>query len=192
MMDRRMNRPRLFAALVFVAGAVAIGSGFQAGRSWPPGLQRVSDESPVLSPADELKTIIMPPGYHLELVASEPLIQDPVVIDWDKDGRLWVIEMPGYMIDIQAARELEPLGRVVVLQDTNGDGRMDKRTVFADGLVLARSLKVLDKGVLVGEPPNLWFMQDTNNDLKADTKELVTDKYGRREANVEHNANSLL
>jgi mono/diheme cytochrome c family protein/glucose/arabinose dehydrogenase len=192
MMGKRMNRPRLFAALVFVAGAVAVGSGFQAGRSWPPDLQRVSDQSPVLSPADEIKTIVMPPGYHLELVASEPLIQDPVVIDWDKDGRLWVIEMPGYMIDIQATRELEPLGRVVVLQDTNGDGRMDKRTVFADGLVLPRSLKVLDKGVLVGEPPNLWFMQDTNNDLKADTKELVTDKYGRREANVEHNANSLL
>ena len=96
------------------------------------------------------------------------------------------------MIDIQASREHEPLGRVVVLQDTNGDGRMDKRTVFADGLMLARALKVLDNGVLVGEPPNLWFMQDTNHDLKADTKELVTDTYGRLESNVEHNANSLL
>src|SRR5687767_5970696 len=99
---RRMNHLRLFVALVFVAGAVAIGSGFQAGRSWPPSLQRVSDESPVLSPADELKTIVMPPGYRLELVASEPLIQDPVVIDWDNEGRLWAVEMPGYMLDIQA------------------------------------------------------------------------------------------
>ena len=69
---------------------------------------------------------------------------------------------------------------------------MDKRTVFADGLVLPRALKVLDHGVLVGEPPNLWLMQDTNGDLKADTKELVTDKYGRLDANVEHNANTLL
>jgi mono/diheme cytochrome c family protein/glucose/arabinose dehydrogenase len=155
-------------------------------------LQRVSDQSPVLSPAEELKTIVMPPGYHLELVASEPLIQDPVVIDWDSDGRLWLIEMSGYMNDIQANHEHDPLGRVVVLQDTNGDGRMDKRTLFADGLVLARALKVLDKGVLVGEPPNLWWMQDTNGDLKADTRELVTDKFGRLEANVEHNANSLL
>ena len=137
-----------------------------------------------------MKTFHLHAGYRLELVASEPLIQDPVVIDWDNDGRLWAIEMPGYMTDIQASRELEPLGRVVVLQDTNGDGRMDKRTVFADGLVLARALKVLDKGVLVGEPPNLWFMQDTNDDLKADTKELVTDQFGRREANVEHNANA--
>ena len=183
---------RPVAVLLVMAGGVVAASGFQAGRPWPPAVQRVGDQSPVLSPAEELKTIYMPPGYHLELVASEPLIQDPVVIDWDSDGRLWAIEMVGYMNDIQASHEHDPLGRVVVLEDTNGDGRMDKRTVFADGLVLPRALKVLDKGVLVGEPPNLWLMQDTDGDLKADTKALVTDKFGRLEANVEHNANSLL
>jgi len=99
--------------------------------------------------------------------------------------------MPGYMLDMQASREHDPLGRVVVLEDTDRDGRMDERTVFADGLVLARSLKVLDAGVLVGEPPNVWLMMDTDGDLKMDTKELVTNTYGRREANVEHNANGL-
>ena len=149
-------------------------------------------EAPVLSPAEELKTVVMPAGYRLELVASEPLIQDPVVIDWDNEGRLWAIEMAGYMTDIQATGEHEPTGRVVILQDTNRDGKMDKRTVFADGLVLPRALKVLDRGVLVGEPPNVWYMQDTNGDLKADTKEAVTNTYGRRESNVEHNANTLL
>src|SRR6185503_15964919 len=146
-----MNPTRLLAAGLLVTAAVA--TSIQAQHAWPPGVQRVSDQSPVRSPAEELKAIFMPPGYRLELVASEPLVQDPVVIDWDSDGRLWVIEMPGYMPDIQASREHEPVGRVVVLRDTNGDGRMDKRTVFADGLVLARALKVLDKGVLVGEPP---------------------------------------
>jgi hypothetical protein len=69
---------------------------------------------------------------------------------------------------------------------------MDKRTVFQDGLVLARSVKLLDRGVLVAEPPNLWLFEDTNGDLRADRKELVTDEYGRREGNVEHNANGLL
>ena len=68
-----------------------------ANRPWPPGVQKVSDESPVLSPADALKTFYMPPGYHLELVASEPLVQDPTVIDWDLDGRLWVVEMTGFV-----------------------------------------------------------------------------------------------
>lgn len=187
-----MQQPRIFAVLVFVAGAVVTGASFQAGGPWPPPLQRVSDDAPARSPADELKTIVMPPGYRLELVASEPLVQDPVAIDWDGEGRLWVVEMPGYMRDIQASREHEPTGRVVVLQDGNGDGRMDKRTVFADGLILPRALKVLDHGVLVGEPPNLWFMRDTNRDFKADTKERVTDTYGRLAANVEHNANTLL
>ena len=81
-------------------------------------LQQGSPQAPVLSPADELKTIVHAAGYRLELVASEPLIQDPVVIDWDGDGRLWAIEMPGYMPDIQASREHDPIGRVVVLQDS--------------------------------------------------------------------------
>ena len=185
-----MSHVKLASILICIAGATA--STFQGSPQWPPAVARVTPESPVLSPADELKTMVMPPGYHLELVASEPLIQDPVVIDWDADGRLWAVEMAGYMNDIQATHEHDPLGRVVVLQDTDGDGRMDKRTVFADGLVLPRALKVLDAGVLVGEPPNLWFMRDTNHDLKVDGKELVTDAYGRRDANVEHNANSLL
>ena len=185
-----MNPTRLLLAIL--VAALATMGGVQAQRALAAGRATVSDESPVLSPVEELKTIFMPPGYHLELVASEPMIQDPVVIDWDADGRLWVVEMPGYMNDIQASREHDPVGRVVVLEDTNGDGVMDKRTVFADGLVLPRALKVLDHGVLVGEPPNLWLMQDTNGDLKADTKELVTDTYGRRDANVEHNANCLL
>ena len=75
------------------------------------------------------------------------------MIDWDGEGRMWVVEMPGYMPDINAKGEHEPIGKIVVLEDTNRDGRMDKRTVFQDGLVLARWLKVLARGVLVAEPP---------------------------------------
>ena len=58
-----------------------------------------------------MKTFHLPAGYYVELVASEPMIQDPVVIDWEADGRLWAVEMPGYMTDIQASRELDPVGR---------------------------------------------------------------------------------
>lgn len=185
-----MTLSRLFGPGLLILG-LSGAYGYQAG-TWPPAVQQVSSESPALPVEESMKTIHLPPGYRLELVASEPMVVDPVVIDWDPDGRLWVVEMPGYMNDIQATRELDPVGRVVVLEDTNDDGKMDKRTVFADGLVLARALKVLDRGVLVGEPPNLWLMRDTNGDLKADARELVADQYGRRQANVEHNANSLL
>jgi glucose/arabinose dehydrogenase len=160
-------------------------------RPWPPGVQKVSAESPALSPDEALKSFYMPPGYHVELVASEPLIQEPVALDWDLDGRLWAVEMPGFMADIRGSNEHEPIGRVVVLEDTNADGRMDKRTVFADGLVLARSLKVLDRGVLVAEPPNVWLMRDTNSDLRMDSKERITDQYGRFEGDPQNNANGF-
>src|SRR5260221_8037537 len=178
-------------ALTAAVSAVAYQSS-PANRPWPPGVQSVSDESPALSPTDALKTFYMAPGYHLELVASEPLVQDPIVMDWDLQGRLWVLEMPEFVPNLQAAEpNMSPIGRIVVLQDTNRDGTMDTRTVFADGLVLARAMKVLDHGVLVGEPPNVWLMHDTNGDLRMDTKELVTDRYGRLEARVEQNANGF-
>ncbi len=139
-----------------------------------------------------MKTFFLPRGYRVELVASEPMIEEPVLVDFDLAGRLWVVEMPAYMRDIAATGEREPLGRVSVLEDLDHDGRMDRKTIFLDRLVLPRALKVLDRGVLIGEPPHLWLAKDTDGDLRADTKELVTDKYGRLEANVEHNANSLL
>ena len=68
---------------------------------------------------------------------------------------------------------------------------MDKRTVFADKLLMPRALKVLDHGVLIGEPPNLWLMKDTNGDLVADTKDVVVNTYGNANGGIEHNANSL-
>ena len=164
----------------------------QGGQAWPPPLQKMPAESPVLSPAESMKTMVLPPGYRLELVASEPMIQEPVAIDWDSSGRLWVIEMPGYMEDMPATTELQPTGRISILEDTNDDGKMDKKTVFLDKLVLPRTLKVLERGALIAEPPNLWLARDTNGDLVADTKDLVTGSYGQAAANVEHNENALL
>jgi hypothetical protein len=100
--------------------------------------------------------------------------------------------MLGYMQDLPATNERAPLGRISVLEDTNRDGKMDKKTVFLDGLILPRTLKVLDKGVLIAEPPHLWLARDTNGDLKSDSKTLVCDCYGNEQGNVEHNENSLM
>ena len=188
-----MVSARLITALLMVTIVVTAHAfqGSPRNRPWPPGVHQVPAGSPPLSPEEALKTFHMPPGYHLELVASEPLIQEPVAIDWDTDGRLWAVEMPGFMANITGSNEHEPIGRVVVLEDTDGDGRMDRRTVFADGLVLARSVKILDHGVLVAEPPNVWLMHDTNGDLRMDSKELVTNQYGRREGDPQENANGF-
>ncbi len=160
------------------------------GNPWPPA-RRAGPASPALSPEEERQTFSVPPGYHVELVAAEPLVDSPIVVDFDPDGRLWVLETPAFLPDLSGRDSHEPINRVAVLEDTDNDGRMDKRTVFADGLVMPRALKVLDHGVLVGEPPNLWLMKDTNDDLKADTKELIANTFGRAAAGIEHNANGL-
>jgi mono/diheme cytochrome c family protein/glucose/arabinose dehydrogenase len=188
-----LARFRIIAIAMAATAVTALGyQGSSQSGQWPPDVQKGPDGSPALSPAEAMKTFTMPPGYRLELVASEPLIQDPIVIDWDPQGRLWAVEMPGFVPTLSSPEPyMEPIGKVVVLEDTNNDGTMDKRTVFADGLVLARAVKVLEHGVLVGEPPNAWLMHDTNGDLRMDTKELVTDTYGRREARVEQNANDF-
>jgi mono/diheme cytochrome c family protein/glucose/arabinose dehydrogenase len=179
--------------LLLVAGAITVVADQQsADRSWTPGVQNAPETSPILSAEDEMKQFYLPPGFHAELVAAEPLIQDPIAIDWDADGRMWVVEYPEYVPDLQTPEpNLAPIGRIVVLEDTNNDGKMDKRTVFADGLIQARAVKALDHGILVLEPPNVWLMHDTNGDLKVDTKELVGTDYGRREGGVEGNANSF-
>ena len=159
--------------------------------AWPPAPRKTPEKAPVLSAQEEMKTLVLPPGYRIELVASEPLVSDPIAIDFDADGRLWVLEMPGFMSGQESANSREPINNVVVLEDRDGDGAMDKRTVFADKLVLPRALKVLDKGVLVAEPPNLWLMSDADGDLRADRKDLVNDTFGRPGGTVEHNSNSL-
>jgi len=86
-------RTRICASALLIAGAAFPGHGSQGsqaqqGAPWPPRVQEVSRESPPLSPADALKTFFLPPGYSIELVASEPLVQDPDVLDWDPEGRL--------------------------------------------------------------------------------------------------------
>ncbi|HZQ48165.1 MAG TPA: dehydrogenase, partial [Verrucomicrobiae bacterium] len=104
--------------------------------------------SPALSPEEALKTFKLAPGFRIELVASEPLVEDPVAIAFDPDGRIWVLEMRGFMPDADGKGEDQPVGRIVVLEDTDGDGKMDKRTVFADGLVMPRALCLVRDGVL--------------------------------------------
>jgi mono/diheme cytochrome c family protein/glucose/arabinose dehydrogenase len=153
---------------------------------------------PPLSPEETLELFELEDGFRIELVAHEPDIIDPVALDIDRDGRLWVIEMPSYMpVHDKEDRETSdkeriPKSRIVVLEDTNGDGRMDQSHVFMDGLVLPRAIKVMDQGVLFAEPPNVWFIRDTTGNGVGDTRELVYDSYGDPETdNVEHMPNGL-
>ncbi|RVU01410.1 c-type cytochrome [Mucilaginibacter limnophilus] len=128
-----------------------------------------------LSPQEAIKTIHVQPGYHLELVASEPMVQEPVAIAWDGNARLYVAELNTYMQDVDGTNENKPWSRIKRLEDTNGDGKMDKATVFIDSLLLPRMILPLDNRLLVSETysADIYSYDDTNGDGKADTKKLV-------------------
>ena len=145
---------------------------------------------PVLSPAEEMKTFTIAPGFKVELVASEPMIEAPIAMSWDDQGRIFVCEMRGYMHDVDGTGEDQPLGRISRLEDTDGDGKMDKATVFADKLVMPRTVMALGDGALVAEPPKLTFYRDTDGDGVADKKEPVATNYGTAGGQPEHMANS--
>ncbi len=107
---------------------------------------------PVQSPQQEQQSFQLPPGYHLQLVLSEPEILEPVTVAFDGDGRMFVAEMRTYMQDLDARNELTPGGRVSIHWSSKGDGVYDRHSVFADHLVLPRMLLPLDRGqVVIGE-----------------------------------------
>jgi mono/diheme cytochrome c family protein/glucose/arabinose dehydrogenase len=141
-----------------------------------------------LSAADELKTFKVEDGFKVELVVSDPAIEAPIAISFDDQGRMYVVEMRGFMTDLKGSKESEPIGRVTLFVDKDGDGKYETSSIFLDNLVMPRSVMAVNGGALVAVPPNLFFCKDTNGDGKADVKELVTNKFGSGSA--EHNANT--
>lgn len=150
-----------------------------------------SNPSPARSAAEELETFQLEPGFKIQLVAAEPMVEEPVFITFDADARLWVIEMRGFMTDTLGSEEDKPIGRISVLEDEDGDGQMDKSTVYLDSLVMPRALGFFADGILVAENKALWVTQDLDGDLKADTKVLLDSTYASS-GNPEHSDNGLL
>ena len=146
--------------------------------------------SPELSPEEALASFQIEPGLKLQLVAAEPMVQDPVVSTFDEDGRLWVAEMRGYMPNIEGEGERQPVGRVSVLEDTDGDGMMDVSTIYLDSLIMPRALAVVKDGILVVFEEALWFTRDEDGDLKADSRTLIDPDYAGSTL-PEHSGNGL-
>lgn len=135
-----------------------------------------------------LDNYILEPGFDLSVAASEPYIKSPIAIDFDSKGRMWVLEMPGYMPNIDGTGEDEPIGRILILEDSDDDGYYESSTTFIDSLVLARAMKLIYGGLLYAEPPNLWFVEIDGN--KPGMRTLVDSTYVAG-GNVEHQPNGL-
>ena len=131
-----------------------------------------------------LKTFEVEPGFRLELVASEPLVSDPIAMAFDEFGRLFVVEMRGYSEDGDKS-----LGRVCVLEDTSGDGTFDKRSVYVDSLSWPTAVACYDGGIFVGAAPDIYYCKDRDGDGKADLVERVFTGFGRQ--NVQGLLNSF-
>lgn len=130
-----------------------------------------------LLPEQSAKLIQVPAGFDLQLFASEPDIINPIAMNWDAKGRLWVIETVDYP---NTVRDEKGLGddKVKILEDTNGDGRADKVTVFAENLNIPTSFVFYDAGIIVSQAPHFLFLKDTNGDDKADVREVIMDGWG--------------
>ena len=128
-------------------------------------------------------------GFQIEAVASEPLLNSLVEIEFDEKGRIWTLEMTGYMRDVDGKGEDIPDGKISILEDTNKDGKMDKKTVFLDELVLPRAIELIHGGLLYAEPPNLWWVPIEND--QPGERQLVDSLYALG-GNIEHAPNGLL
>jgi len=135
---------------------------------------------PAKSPREALKAFQTRDGFHMELVAAEPLIRDPVAAEFDENGRLFVVEMPGYNLHEQP--EYHNLGAVKLLEDTNGDGQFDKSTVYVDKLHWPTAVACYDGGIFVGVTPHILYCKDTDGDGKADIREKVLTGFGADQA----------
>jgi mono/diheme cytochrome c family protein len=165
-----------------------------AARDFTRVVQDTNPPVEPLSPEASLAKIQLPPGYHIELVASEPMIQEPVAMAWDGNGRLYVAEMNTYMKDANATGEYAPTSRIKRLEDTDGDGRMDKSTIFIDSLVLPRVMLPVGDELLVGitNVQHIWSYRDTNGDGKADEKKIVFRNDAIDSRNLEHQNGGLV
>jgi hypothetical protein len=143
-----------------------------------------------LSPEEEAKTFVLPPGYRMELVVAEPQVINPAVIRFDGNGRMYVAEFITYMRDADGNNQHSPESRITRFESTKNDGVYDRRTVFVDKLVLPRTIVPLDgNAILTNETASDDIVKytDTNGDGVADTREHVFSGIGLgRDGNLEH------
>jgi putative membrane-bound dehydrogenase-like protein len=146
---------------------------------------RADDLSTPLDPAAGLASLHVPAGFHVELVAAEPLVTSPVAFDWGPDGKLWVAEMIDYPLGLDNAGQAG--GNICYLEDTNGDGRYDRRVTFLEGVAFPNGVMAWRDGVLVTAAGEVFFARDTDGDGRADEQKTLF--AGFKPGNQQHRVN---
>lgn len=143
----------------------------------------------IFEPNISLDDYIIEEGFDLKIIASENILKAPVAMDFDNKSRMWVVEMTGYMPNLEGIGEEEPTGKIKILEDLDKDGVIDRSKVFLDKLVLPRALALVYGGLLYVDGPKLWFVEIKND--KPGKKTLVDPIYAEG-GNVEHASNGLM
>lgn len=138
---------------------------------------------PPYSPKEALQTFTIEPGFRIEPYIAEPDIRSPVAMEFDENGRIYVVENPGYPLNVDGK-----VGRVILLEDTDGNGRPDRRTIFADMLTLPTGVMRWKKGVLVTDAPDVLYFEDTDGDGTAEIRRVVLTGFAF--TNPQHTINS--
>jgi putative membrane-bound dehydrogenase-like protein len=125
----------------------------------------------------------VPADCELKLFASEPDIAKPIAFAWDERGRCWVVETRDYPHGVQESGEGQD--SVKICEDTDGDGKADKFTVFADKLNLPTGIVFARKGIIIAAPPKFIYLEDTDGDDKADKREVIMDCWGIRDTHAQ-------
>ncbi len=146
-----------------------------------------ADQPPSKSPQESLACIQVRPGFKVELVASEPLVVDPIAFEWGADGKLWVVEMGDYPLGVDGKGK--PGGIVRFLEDTDRDGRYDRSTIFLDGVNFPTGIIPWRKGVIISTAPEIFYAEDTDGDGKADLRKTLFK--GFNEGNQQHRVNGF-
>lgn len=136
-----------------------------------------------LSPEQSMSLIQVPVGFELQLFASEPDVVNPIYINWDERGRLWVIETVDYPNEIKDDDVADD--RIKILEDTDGDGKADKSTIFADKLNIPTSFTFINGGIIVSAAPSFLFLKDTNGDDKADIRQTLLTGWGKYDTHAQ-------
>ena len=150
---------------------------YVAGAKWGAQNNATSQMQLPLPAAESARHLVLPNGFEAKLFAAEPDIRRPLAMAWDERGRLWVCESINYPNDIRA--EGNGSDTIRVCEDTDGDGRADKFTVFAEGLNIPTSLTFWQGGVIVHQAPHTLYLKDTDGDGKADVRKVLLNGWSK-------------